>query len=269
MSRGLAPLRIDDFVIDILVEGFPGKTVCHGGLGWSTIALLRGRGRVVLVDAGSFNMRRLVVDELDRRGLAAADVTDVILTHAHYDHSINWIMFPRATIAIGSAELDWAMAQPLGHTLVPELYIRELAASSQLRRVSDGEDIFPGMRAHAAPGHTPGHLIFHLATPQRDVIFSGDAAKNRAELISGIADMSMDAEASRRSIAHICDLWGRRPGTIMVPGHDIPMALEAGRPVYLDERHAGITAWFDESLETTTLFELNAIPALAHRAGQR
>jgi len=27
--------------IDVLVQGFPGKAVCHGGLGWSTIALLR------------------------------------------------------------------------------------------------------------------------------------------------------------------------------------------------------------------------------------
>ena len=197
-------MRIDDFDIDILVQGFPGKSVCHGGLGWSTIALMRGRGRVVLVDAGSFNMRRLLVEQLHRRGLTPADVTDVILTHAHYDHSINWIMFPHATNMIGAGELAWAGAQPYGHTLVPELYIRDLAVSPQLRRVEEGEEVFPGMRALAAPGHTPGHLIFHLATPLRDVIFTGDAAKNRAELVGGIADMVMDEDASRASIARIC-----------------------------------------------------------------
>ena len=104
-------MHIDGYDIDILVQGFPGKSVCHGGLGWSTVVLLRGGGRVVIVDTGSFNMRRLIGDQLTRRGLTPTDVTDVILTHAHYDHSINWIMFPHARVAIGAAELDWAASR--------------------------------------------------------------------------------------------------------------------------------------------------------------
>jgi hypothetical protein len=28
-------MKIDDYEIDIVVQGFPGKSVCHGGLGWS------------------------------------------------------------------------------------------------------------------------------------------------------------------------------------------------------------------------------------------
>ena len=40
-------ITVGGFSIDILVQGFPGKTVCHGGLGWSTVALLRGEGRIV------------------------------------------------------------------------------------------------------------------------------------------------------------------------------------------------------------------------------
>lgn len=50
--------------IDVLVQGYPGKTVCHGGLGWSTIALLRGHGRVALVDVGSFAQRLTLQDGL-------------------------------------------------------------------------------------------------------------------------------------------------------------------------------------------------------------
>ena len=34
--------------IEIAVVGYPGKSVCHGGLGWSTIALLRGYGKVAV-----------------------------------------------------------------------------------------------------------------------------------------------------------------------------------------------------------------------------
>jgi len=33
-------------------------------LGWSTIALIRGAGRVVLIDGGSISMRRLLMDGL-------------------------------------------------------------------------------------------------------------------------------------------------------------------------------------------------------------
>ena len=40
----------DTYRIDVLVQGFPGKAVCHGGLGWSTIVLLRGHGSMRLGD---------------------------------------------------------------------------------------------------------------------------------------------------------------------------------------------------------------------------
>lgn len=45
------------YKVDVLVQGFPGKSVCHGGLGWSTITLLRGGGRDILVDVGAFGVR--------------------------------------------------------------------------------------------------------------------------------------------------------------------------------------------------------------------
>jgi hypothetical protein len=48
-----------DFKVDVLIQGFPGKAVCHGGLGWSTVALIRGGEHIILVDVGSFGMRRI------------------------------------------------------------------------------------------------------------------------------------------------------------------------------------------------------------------
>ena len=32
-------MKIDGYEIDVLLQGFPGRMVCHGGLGWSTVAL--------------------------------------------------------------------------------------------------------------------------------------------------------------------------------------------------------------------------------------
>jgi glyoxylase-like metal-dependent hydrolase (beta-lactamase superfamily II) len=242
--------------IDIIVTGYPGKSVCHGALGWSTIALLRGHGRVVLIDVGSFAQRQPLLDGLAARAMTPADVTDVLLTHSHWDHSVNWVMFPRARVLIDSGELDWSLQEPWGTTPVPELYVRELAGSAQTSRIGAGSEVLPGITAQAAPGHTPGHLVFVLKGDDHDVIFTGDAAKNRAEILSRTADMTCDQSLSGRSIDSIWALWRRKPGSILVPGHDVPMVLADGEPTYIGVRAAGVSAWFGADLEQTTRFEL-------------
>lgn len=249
-------MELDDYQLEILVQGYPGKSVCHGGLGWSTIVLLRGNGRVALIDVGTFSHRDNLLNGLARHGLQPEDVTDVILTHSHHDHSINFVLFPAAAIWIGGHELDWSVQEPWGRTPVPELYVRELAASSQVKRLNAGDMPIPGLVAHDAPGHTPGHLIFVLSGRERDVIFTGDAAKNRVELLTREADMTYDASVTRRSIDAMWTLWRARPGTLLVPGHDLPMVLENDAPVFVGKREAAITSWFDDSLEKTTRFEL-------------
>ncbi len=98
--------------------------------------------------------------------------------------------------------------------------------------------------------------MYLLKGTERDVIFSGDAAKNRAELTCGRADMSYDASVSGKSIAAIREVWGRRPGSLLVPGHDMPMVLRDGRIAYVGKREAAINSWFGDDLETTTTIEL-------------
>src|SRR5207245_10999622 len=143
-----------------LSQACPGRMSCEGGLGWRPVALIRGNGHVALVDVGSFNMRKGLIEQLAKRGLEPADVTDVILTHSHYDHSLNWILFRQARIIIGARELAWSMTEPWGETPVRELYIRELESWPSLHPIAAEQECIPGLRAHAAPGHTPGHLVF-------------------------------------------------------------------------------------------------------------
>jgi len=244
------------YQIEIAVQGYPGKAVCHGGLGWSTIALLRGHGRVVMIDTGAFGQRQLVLDRLAANGLTPADVTDVVLTHSHWDHSVNWVMFPNARVLIDSDELAWSLKEPWGTTPVPELYVRELDRSPQLVWIGAGQQVLPGLTAHHAPGHTPGHLIFVLEGESRDIIFTGDAAKNRAEILSRSADMTYDQTVSRTSIEMIWGLWQHKPGTVVIPGHDVPMVLQDGEPVYIADRQGGIAAWFDTTLDQTKIFDI-------------
>lgn len=251
-------MHIEGYEVDILVQGFPGKTICHGGLGWSTIALLRGHDRVILMDTGAFNMRRTLSVQLTERGLKPADVTDLCLSHSHYDHAINWNMFPNARIYMAHGEMAWAAEQPDGHHLVPELYMRALNNSPQLRLVGEGDEIAPGLRVVITPGHTPGSTVYVLSGKDHDMIFTGDAAKNRAELLLLKADLTMDAETSSKSIARIMEIWKRRPGSVIVPGHDAPMVLEGGKPTHIEGRRAGLTAFLGEDFETTILFSFPA-----------
>ena len=246
--------------VDILVQGYPGKSVCHGGLGWSTIALLRWPGGpTALIDVGAFSVRPEFGKQLKARGVKPEDVTDVVLTHAHWDHSVNYTLFPNARVHIGRAEMDWAVAEPVGFNPLPELYVQDLARSPRLRLLDAGDEVLPGMTAHLAPGHTPGCLYFHLTATEAPIIFTGDSAKNRAELLSMVTDMTMDAAASRESLASIWALWRKVPGTLVVPGHDLTMRLDAaGKPEYMGQRRAGIAAWFDEDLAVTHEFDISA-----------
>ena len=247
------------YQIDILVQGFPGKTVCHGALGWSTVALLRGEGRVILVDVGSFNIRNLLISKLKTFGLTPDDVTDVLLTHAHWDHMVNWTMFSKARIAIGGYELDWALKAPRGRTPVPEHYVEQLAIAPQLYRVSPDEEVLPGIQTRVAPGHTPGHLLYIVNAGTHEVILTGDAAKNRAELLQREAHLTMDAAQSQQSIEEIWTLWKAKPGTVLVPGHDMPMVLDDTQEHglrYLAERDAAVECWFDTTLEQVRTFQL-------------
>jgi N-acyl homoserine lactone hydrolase len=249
-------MKLADTAVDIIVSGYPGKAVCHGGLGWSTIALLRHGAHVALIDVGTFGHRSLLIKGLAARGLTPEDVTDVLLTHAHHDHAINWVLFPKARIVIGADELAWSLAEPWGSTPVPELYMKELDHWPTLVRARAGDVVFPGITAHLAPGHTPGSFIYRLEGPSRDVIFTGDSAKNRAELISRTVDMTYDQTVARATIEMIWELWRRKPGSVVVPGHDLPMTLDGDQPTYLGTREAAITAWFGNDLNTTQRFEL-------------
>jgi len=250
-------MKLDNYDIEIIVQGFPGKSVCHGGMGWSTVVLIRGEGRIALVDTGSFGMRRMLRERLAEHGVKPGDVTDLILTHSHHDHSVNFTMFPNARIVIGNDELVWASEQPWGESPVPELYVRELRQWPTLAAANDGDTVFPGMTAHLSPGHTPGCLVYVLHGRERDVVFTGDAAKNRAEMVSRGTDMTYDSAQSAASIESIWRFWQKKPGSVLVPGHDVPMTQSDGRTEYLGKRYAAVLAWFGDDMETT-IFRLEA-----------
>ena len=86
-------------------------------------------------------MRTMLLKRFAERGLKSTEVTDLLLTHSHHDHSVNYPMFPNARIVIGAHELDWSLTVPWGETPVPELYMRELKTHPKLHTAKEGEEV--------------------------------------------------------------------------------------------------------------------------------
>ncbi|BDG75227.1 MBL fold metallo-hydrolase [Roseomonas fluvialis] len=245
--------------LEVLVTGYPGKAVLHGGLGWSTVVLLRGHGRIVVLDGGGYGLRRPLAEHLKQRGIALSDVTDLLISHSHHDHSVNWPMFRQARIWIGRVELAWALGVPWGETSVPEHTIEALSRWPTLQLMDDGDEVLPGIVARLAPGHTPGHLIFVMTGDRQDCVLLQDAVKNRVELTTRRTDMTYDPAVSRATIDMVWEICRERPGCLLIPGHDLPMVVENGVPRPIGTQQAGIRAWFGGSLDETTRYDLGPL----------
>ena len=84
----------------------------------------------------------------------------------------------------------------------------------RLRRIADGAEVAPGVRAVAAYGHTPGHTAYHVADGDQQLFIMGDCA-NRPEVFL------------------------RHPGWHFVFDVDGPMASHAQAPVRPRGRRRG------------------------------
>ncbi|MEH0631009.1 MBL fold metallo-hydrolase [Streptomyces stelliscabiei] len=60
-----------------------------------TVTLLVDGATVAVVDPGMVADRRLILDPLTDHGLTPEDVTDVVFSHHHPDHTLNAALFPR------------------------------------------------------------------------------------------------------------------------------------------------------------------------------
>jgi len=224
-----------------LVAGVPARSTTHGGFGWSSVGLLEGEGRRILVDTGPPAYIALLHRELERCQMVAADITDVLVTHLHWDHVGNVTMFPNAQVTVSGAEMEWAASQPPGTIYVPDLHVARLMEQrDRLRFVEDGDEPIAGLTIVGASGHTPGHLAFDAQTDSGHVIFAGDAVKNRHELATSEVEWSMDAEASLATTRRIRQRLVDDPSAVLVPGHDVRLAVRDGVVTPLDSHACAV-----------------------------
>ncbi|MFD6697908.1 MULTISPECIES: MBL fold metallo-hydrolase [unclassified Microbacterium] len=233
------------YTYDALVAGFPAKSDSHGAFGWSAVWLIDDGERKVLVDAGGPAYASVLRDALAARGLMSADITDVLLTHAHWDHVSNFTSFDQATVWLGSTELEWASRQPVGAHFLSDVHVQELhrrwADGTGRVRTIEGDDlVLPGIRALKAPGHTPGHLAFLVEDAATPLLLAGDAVKNLHELATGDVDSTLDEAESRRTVQKLRSVMNQA-GAALAPGHDVLLVADEGQVHRIAPQHAQFT----------------------------
>lgn len=140
--------------------------------------------------------------QLKAIGIGFEDISVLVLSHLHADHSGHIKHMPQAKIVIQKVEYDYAFSDAEKIAYFSEDY--EIAGLNW--RVIDGDTvIMPGIDAIFTPGHTPGHqsLVLDLPVMGKVILTAdvGDWIENfTQEILPGFASNDDEAMASIRRI---------------------------------------------------------------------
>jgi glyoxylase-like metal-dependent hydrolase (beta-lactamase superfamily II) len=164
--------------------------------------LVREPGRLVLIDTGLGPRDHGVLPRsLAMAHVSPAEVTDVLITHAHGDHvgglatADGRPAFPHAVVRLSAREWAWMRDRN-----------RKLAdiVAPQVRTFEPGRPILPGITSLALSGHTPGHVGYEIVSRGRRLEDIGDTAHSsvislaRPDWTGGIDEDPPVAAATRR-----------------------------------------------------------------------
>ncbi len=161
--------------------------------------LLRSDDRTVLVETGcgdkwSTKTRtifaiedRTIIDALGEQGVSPGDITDVMVTHLHFDHAGGLTrvdgddvvpVFENAAVHVQGREWEDALAN---RSTMTGTYLRtHLDPIADRVSLLDGEQvILPGVRSWPMPGHTWGQQAVLIDTAEGVVCFPGDVCPTR------------------------------------------------------------------------------------------
>ncbi|MDA0996627.1 MAG: N-acyl homoserine lactonase family protein [Proteobacteria bacterium] len=206
----------------------------------------KSKSRTVVIDTG-FDQRaaderkrqliRCPIESLKLVGVDPKKVTDVIITHMHYDHAGNVEKLPNATFHLQDMEMSYAtgrhMLQPVFRKAYDIEYIVSMVRQVYAERVkfhAGDVELFPGIGLHFIGGHTLGLQSVTVETKRGRVVVASDAAHLYANILEAkpyptvfnIGDMM---EGHQK-------LFGLAGGNedLIVPGHD-PLVLDYYPPV--------------------------------------
>jgi glyoxylase-like metal-dependent hydrolase (beta-lactamase superfamily II) len=180
--------------------------------------------------------------QLQRLGIAAADIRRVVLTHFHTDHAGGLHHFPHNEILASRADIATASGRAGRLRGYPNrrfpAWFDPTAVDLQERPFGPFPQSFPLTKACDVtliplPGHTPGQLGVVIEDGAETILLAGDASYSQDLMLRGAVDgVSPDEQVARETIARIHALVAERP-TVYLVAHDpeTPARLEARRVV--------------------------------------
>jgi len=160
----------------------------------ANVPLIQAGDELILIDTGAGTHFQQSTGRLARNlsmaGIPRAAITKVVFTHAHPDHSGGTVtpdgrlLFPNARYYVSRSEWDFWTDPGFEVHMPPALHDfargaqRDLfAVEERLTRLAPGDEVLPGVRIVATPGHTPGHVSVEIDGPE-PLLIVGDACTN-------------------------------------------------------------------------------------------
>jgi glyoxylase-like metal-dependent hydrolase (beta-lactamase superfamily II) len=200
--------------------------------------LLKGSdGRRVLVDAGFYRPRfvqqwkvqnfRSPADAVAAAGVKPEEITDVVISHAHWDHVGGVDLFPKATVWIQRDEYTYYTgeawhARNTHGGIDPEhmAALLKINTEGRLRFVEgDDQEILPGIRCYTGGRHTHASQYVGVRTTGGTTMITSDNMYlyenlEKSAPIAQTLDAASNLAAHERIRRLASDL------SLIVPGHD-------------------------------------------------
>ncbi len=179
---------LKDFSVAGLVAGAePARKMDIAMMFW----LIKGNNRNILFDCGFYRdqfMRQWHPADYEKPSLAIAraglkpeDITDIVISHIHWDHADGFDLFPKAKIWIQKEELEHYAGQAWqGHKRTaadPDdiVALVKLNIEGRVALVNgDAQEIFPGITAYTGGKHTYQSQFLGVNTAAGTVVLASD-----------------------------------------------------------------------------------------------
>jgi glyoxylase-like metal-dependent hydrolase (beta-lactamase superfamily II) len=180
-----------------------------------------------------------LLPRLRAAGVEADTITDVVLTHLHFDHAGGLThavdgrlapALPNARICVQRREHDDARANFGVMTATYRAENFTPLDDAHRWQLLDGEaDLAPGVRVLPTPGHTRGHQAVVLTGRERTLVYGGDVLPTRAH-VGAAYNMAYDLfPLENRATKQRLLAWAAERGALCAIDHEIAAPLVAVR----------------------------------------